>query len=68
MIQSTASLTSSLLNLSKYICFVKYYFANPYASWERGLSEHTNGLLRQYFPKQMYFDKLSKEEVREAVD
>ena len=47
---------------------VKYYFANPYASWERGLSEHTNGLLRQYFPKQMYFDKLSKEEVREAVD
>ena len=25
------------------------YFATPYHSWERGLSEHTNGLLRQFF-------------------
>jgi transposase, IS30 family len=28
-----------------------FFFANPYHSWERGLNEHTNGLLRQYFPK-----------------
>ena len=27
------------------------YFATPYHSWERGLNEHTNGLVRQYFPK-----------------
>ena len=26
------------------------YFAAPYHFWERGLNEHTNGLLRQYFP------------------
>jgi transposase, IS30 family len=29
----------------------RVYFAHPYASWERGLNENTNGLVRQYFPK-----------------
>ncbi len=28
-----------------------FYFATPCHSWERGLNEHTNGLVRQYFPK-----------------
>lgn len=31
----------------------EFYFAKPYHSWQRGLNEHTNGLVRQYFPKSM---------------
>ena len=42
---------------------VDVYFATPYHSWERGLNEHTNGLVRQYFPKKTKFDTLTQAQV-----
>ena len=45
----------------------KVYFAHPYCSWERGLNENHNGLLRQFFPKKTNLLKVSQDEVNEAV-
>ena len=45
-----------------------YYFARPYHSWERGLSEHTNGLARQYWPKWKEFKHLPPEDVRRVQE
>jgi len=47
---------------------VSCYFANPYHSGERGLNEHTNGLLRQFFPKGTNFKIVKPETLKHVVD
>lgn len=46
---------------------LKVFFAHPYASWERGTNEHTNGLLRQYYPKGTDFVDVSHHELARTV-
>jgi len=46
-------------------CDVNCYFAKPYHAWERGLNEHTNGLVRQYLPKKTEFCNLTQEKINE---
>ncbi|MCP4883173.1 MAG: IS30 family transposase, partial [Flavobacteriales bacterium] len=47
---------------------LSYFFAHPYSSWERGLNENTNGLIRQYFPKGTDFQFISQTDVEKVAE
>ena len=44
----------------------QFYFAHPYSSWERGLSEYSNKLIRQYIPKQSNFDNFDDQFIKKV--
>ena len=46
---------------------LKYYFAHPYAAWERGANENANGLLRQYFPKKCDLQQVTPKDMNLAM-
>lgn len=44
-----------------------FYFAHPYSSWERGLNEYTNRLIRQYIPKKTDFEIINSLYINEIT-
>ena len=44
-----------------------FYFAHPFAAWERGTNENTNGLVRQYFPKGSDFSKITEQDIQRVT-
>jgi len=44
-----------------------FYFAHAYSSWERGTNENTNGLIRQYFPKDRDFRTITDDELIQSM-
>jgi len=44
-----------------------FYFAHAYSSYERGTNENTNGLIRQYFPKNRDFRTITDDEIIHAM-
>ncbi len=46
---------------------LQVYFAAPYAAWERGTNENTNGLLRDYFPKRTDLSTITARQLAQVV-
>ena len=47
---------------------IRFYFATPHRSWERGTNENTNGLIRQYLPKRTSMAGLTQQQCNDIAN
>ena len=64
LIPNRSALTDRWREFSCYNVFekelnIQVYFADAYSSWKRGSNENGNGLLREFFPKQINFNQVT---------
>ena len=43
----------------------EFFFTHPYSSWEKGLIENTNKLIRQYIPKHTSFNLINNQQIKQ---
>ena len=53
--------------ITRSLC-TKVYFAKPYASWQRGTNENSNGLIRWYLPHNTDLDSLTNEQLNNVIN
>lgn len=47
---------------------INFFFADAYAPWQRGSNENSNGLLREFYPKQTDLAKVTQQELRQKLE
>lgn len=57
----------SSYELLETILYTNVYFADPYASWQRGTNENTNGLIREFIPKSCDIGTYTEEQLQRYV-
>lgn len=43
------------------------YYTDPYSSWQKGINENCNGILRRFIPRGTELNKVSKEKLEEVL-
>jgi transposase, IS30 family len=47
---------------------ISTHFCDPYSSWQKGLVENINGLIRQYLPRHINMNKITQDQIYEIQE